>query len=35
VLTAHASIIEFDADIAQIWARLFATMNRAGTGAPG
>lgn len=33
-LTAHASIIEFDADIAQIWARLFATMNRAGRALP-
>ena len=34
VLTAHASIIEFDADIAQIWSRLFATMNRAGRALP-
>ena len=34
VLTAHAAIIEFDADIAEIWARLFATMNRAGRALP-
>ena len=34
VLTEHASIIEFDADIARIWARLFATMNRAGQALP-
>ena len=34
VLTAHAPIIEFDADIAQVWARLFAQVNRTGRTIP-
>ena len=33
-LTAHASLVEFDADIARIWARLFADANRAGRRIP-
>lgn len=33
-LTAHASLVEFDADIARIWARLFADVNRAGRRIP-
>lgn len=33
-LTANLVLVEFDADIAQIWARLFATMNRAGRSVP-
>lgn len=28
VLTAQVSIIEFDAEIARVWARLFAQVNR-------
>lgn len=33
-LTAHVSLVEFDAEIARIWARLFADANRAGRRIP-
>jgi predicted nucleic acid-binding protein len=33
-LTAHVLLIDFNAEIAQVWARLFATMNRAGRAVP-
>jgi tRNA(fMet)-specific endonuclease VapC len=33
-LVAHAPIVEFDAAIAPVWARLFATLSRAGHAIP-
>ena len=33
-LTASVPVVEFDADIARVWARLFAAMNRAGRAIP-
>jgi predicted nucleic acid-binding protein len=33
-LMAHATLVEFDAAIAPVWARLFATLGRAGRAVP-
>lgn len=33
-MMAHATLVEFDAAIAPVWARLFATLSRAGRAVP-